>query len=253
MFFANILELVKYWVLPVLDILAVSWILYNTYKILYGTRAILVLNGLAVIIGIYFISIFLNLHTLNLLIKIFFTYGVITFIVVFHPEIRRALMNVGENRIFLFGQKDEINVIGKLINTVKALSGKNMGALIIIKRKVGLRNIEHTGVKIDAFVTNELLMTIFMKNTPLHDGAVIIDNNRISYAACFLPLSEKKLPIEYGTRHHAALGLSEESDAIVLVVSEETGHISLAYKGELKTNLDTTTLKNELSRLIREF
>lgn len=252
MFWTDLLNIIKFWILPIVDILAVTWILYHTYRILYGTRAMLVFNGLVVILGIYFASIILNLYTLNLLIKIFFTYGVIMFIVVFHPEIRRALMRVGENRLFIFGQKDEITIVGKVLNAVKYMSNKKIGALIVFKRKGGLRNIENTGVKLDAFLTNEIVLSIFSKNSPLHDGALIIDNNRVSYAACFLPLSERRLSKEYGTRHRAALGLSEESDAITIVVSEETGRVALAFKADLKTKLDEITLRNELNRLIRE-
>lgn len=248
----NILFFLKMWVLPVIDILAVAGILYQAYKIIHGTGATLAFNGLVTILGIYFLSIVLNLHTLTLVVKIFFTYGVVSFIVVFQPEIRHALMSVGENNFFFFDQKNEITVITKILNAIKVMSRKKIGALIVIKQKAGMKNFESTGVKLDAFVTQELLLAIFNKTSPIHDGAVIIDNNRITYAGCFLQLSEKKISKDLGTRHRAALGLSEESDAIILIISEETGMTSLAYKGELMVKLDDIQLKNTLNKLIIE-
>lgn len=252
MFWSNLLNIVKYYILPVVDILAVAYLLYKTYMILYGTRAILVLNGLFIIAAIYFSSVVLQLATLNLLIKIFITYGVIMFIVVFQPEIRRALMRVGENKLFSFFAKEDISTLSEVIDAVKFLSKKKTGSLIVFRKKAGLKNIENTGVRIDGTVNSELIITIFARNTPLHDGAILIENDRIAYASCFLPLTEKKIPKRrVGTRHRAAIGLSEESDAVIIIVSEETGRISIAYKGELKTDFDDITLINELTRLLR--
>ncbi len=252
MFWSNLLNIVKYYILPVVDILAVAYLLYKTYMILYGTRAILVLNGLFIIAAIYFSSVVLQLATLNLLIKIFITYGVIMFIVVFQPEIRKALMRVGENKLFSSFAKDDVSTLSEVIDAVKFLSKKKTGSLVVFRKKAGLKNIENTGVRIDGTVNSELIITIFSRNTPLHDGAILIENDRIAYASCFLPLTEKKIPKRrVGTRHRAAIGLSEESDAVIIIVSEETGRISIAYKGELKTDFDDITLINELTRLLR--
>lgn len=252
MFWIGLLDILRNWILPIIDILVVAFILYKAFVILYETKASLVLNGLIIVAAIYFVSIVLRLDTLNLLTKIFFTYGIITFIVVFQPEIRKALMRVGESRLFLSSLKTNITTLSEVVSAIKFMSKKKIGALIILKRHSGMKTIEETGVRIDAHVTSELIITVFAKNTPLHDGAVVIENDRLTYAACFLPLSEKKIPKEYGTRHRAALGLAEESDAVVLVVSEETGKISLAFKSELKTDFDDITLKNELNRILRE-
>ncbi len=248
----QLLNIGKYYILPVLDILLVAFILYKTYMILYGTRAILVLKGLIIFSLVYFTSVVLHLQTLNLLMKYLVTYGVIAFIVVFQPEIRRALMRVGEQKLFLsYTTKKDIPYLSEIIDAVKFFSKKKTGALIVIKKKAGLRNIENTGVPVDAHITSELIISIFSKNTPLHDGAMLIEGNRISHASCFLPLSEKKLSRAIGSRHRASIGLSEESDAIIVVVSEETGKISIAYKGELKSDFDDITLINELNALLR--
>lgn len=251
MFWSQLLFIIKYYVLPVLDILAVAFLLYKTYMILYGTRAILVLNGLFIIAGIYLTSVLLQLQTLNLLIKVLLTYGVIAFIVVFQPEIRRALMRVGENKFLSPFAKENASTLSEVIDALKYLSKRKWGALIVFRKRAGLRNIENTGVRLDATITSEVLITIFSKNTPLHDGAVIIEDNRISYASCFLPLTEKKAPRRMGTRHRAAIGLSEETDAVIVIISEETGRISIANNGEIKTDFDDITLINELTRLLR--
>jgi len=252
LFWNNLLNIAKFYILPILDILVVSFILYKTYMILYGTRAILVLKGLIIFSVVYFVSVVLQLQTLNLLMKYFVTYGFLAFIIVFQPEIRRALMSVGEQRLFLsYTTKKHIPYLSEIIDAIKYLSKKKIGALIVIKRKAGLRNIENTGVPVDAHISSELITSIFSKNTPLHDGALLIEGNRITHASCFLPLTEKKMPRGMGTRHRASVGLSEESDAIIIVVSEETGKVSIAHKGELKSNFDDITLINELNKLLR--
>lgn len=251
MFWNYVISIFQSYILPALDILAVAYILYKTYMILYGTRAVLVLKGLIIIALIYFASVVLKLNTLNRIIEFIVTYAVIAFIVVFHPEIRRALMRVGENIFFLSYTKQDISYLSEIIDAVKTLSKKKTGALIVIRRKAGLQNIENTGIRLDACITSELIISIFWKNTPFHDGALVIDNNRISYASCFLPLTEKKVAKGVGTRHRAAIGLSEESDAVIIVISEQTGKISIAYKGDLKSDFNEITLINELNMILR--
>lgn len=252
MSFSHILDIFRYWFLPVIDIIVVAYILYKTYMILYETKASLVLNGLIIVLSIYFTSIILKLDTLNLLMKLFFTYGIIMFIIVFQPEIRKALMRVGEYKLFFHEPKTNITRLTEILNGVKYMAKKKVGALIIIKRRSGMKNIEETGFKLDAHITSELIISIFTKNTPLHDGAIIIDNDRLSFASCFLPLSEKKLPKHFGSRHRAALGLSEDTDAVIIIVSEETGNITLAYKNELITELNEISLVNELNKIFKE-
>jgi diadenylate cyclase len=248
-----ILIFIKTWVLPLVDILAVAFIIYKTYMILYGTRAILVLNGIILIGFTYLIARFLHLTTLSLIINLFVTYGIIVFIIVFQPEIRQALMRMGDNKLIPLYSKTNLIIINEIIDAVMFMSKKKIGALIVIRRKAGLKNVETTGIKLDAVLSHELLINIFAKNTPLHDGAVIVENNRITYASCFLPLTDRRISKEYGTRHRAALGLSEESDAVVIVVSEETGRISVAVNSKLKSNFDEIQLKNELTTLLSDY
>ncbi len=249
---AEIGEILKTYVLPIVDVLAVAYLLYRTYTIIAETRAYLALKGLLVIIIAYLFSNILHLDTLNLLLKLVISYGVIAFIVVFHPEIRRVLMRVGENRFWGFSAKGDFQVINEIIKAVKFMSKEKIGGLIVLKRKTGLRNIENTGVRIDAVLSSDLIISIFYKNNPLHDGAIIVDGDRITAASCFLPLSETITGRRYGTRHRAALGLSEDSDAVIIVISEETGIISVAVQSVLKSNYDENSLKNELNKLMSE-
>ncbi len=248
-----VLTVIKIWVLPIVDILAVAFIIYKTYMILYGTRAILVLNGIILIGIVYLIAKFLHLSTLSLIINLFITYGIIVFIIVFQPEIRQALMRMGDNKLIPIYSKTNLTIIKELVEAVVFMSKKKIGSLIVLKRKAGLKNVETTGIKLDAILSHELLLNIFAKNTPLHDGAVIVENNRITYASCFLPLTDRRISKEYGTRHRAALGLSEESDAVIIIVSEETGRISVAVNSRLKTNFDEIQLKNELTTLLSDY
>jgi len=249
---AYIFEILKTYVLPVIDILAVAYLLYRTYTIIAETRAYLALKGLLVIAIAYLLSNILHLDTLNLLLKIVISYGVIAFIVVFHPEIRRVLMRVGENKFWGLSPKGHFQTINEIIKAVKFMAKKKIGGLIVLKRKAGLRNIENTGIRMDAVLSADLIISIFYKNNPLHDGAIVVEGDRITAASCFLPLSETVTSRRYGTRHRAALGLSEDSDAVIIVISEETGIISVAVNGVLKSNYDENSLKNELNKLMSE-
>lgn len=248
----NILEILRIYILPVIDILAVAYLIYKTYTIVVETRAYIALRGLIVILLIYILSNILKLQTLNLILKFIISYGVIAFIIVFQPEIRRILVRMGENKILSLGTKPEFHPVNEIVQAVLFMAKKKRGALIVLKNKMPLKNIEATGIKMDAVVSTELIISIFFKNNPLHDGAIIIEGDRITAASCYLPLSEASLSKQFGTRHRAALGLSENSDAIVIVVSEETGKIALAYKGNLKTNYNEDSLKNELNKIMAE-
>ncbi len=248
-----LIEFIKTWILPIIDILAVAYIFYKSYNIIVsGTRADLVLKGILVIIIIYLLSGLLHLYALNLLLKAVVNYGVIALIVVFHPEIRKVLMRLGEQTIWKMNLKRQDLPVKEIIEAVDELSKTRTGALIVIKRKSGLKNIELSGITIDAIVSKELLLSIFHKNNPLHDGAVLIEGNRITAAACILPISDDIRVRGMGTRHRAAIGMTEDSDAIVLVVSEETGRISIAHGGKLKTNLNKENLTSEILKLIKE-
>ncbi|MBN1898160.1 MAG: diadenylate cyclase CdaA [Spirochaetes bacterium] len=248
----GIIEFIKTFILPVIDILLVTYLLYKTYSIITETRAYLALKGLLLIIVVYLVSSLLPLNTLNLIMKIVISYGVIAFIVVFQPEIRRVLMRMGENKFWGFVADSAFQTLNEIIKAVKFMSKKKIGALIVLKKESGLINIINTGVKLDAMLTSDLIVSIFFKNNPLHDGAIIVEGDRVIAASCFLPLSDAVSRKRFGTRHRAALGLSYDSDAVIIVVSEETGIISVAANGVLKSNYDETSLKNELNRLLSE-
>jgi diadenylate cyclase len=237
----------------ILEILLVAIILYKLYAMIEGTRAITLVKGILVL----FLSNFLcNLFQLNLLSWIFekvMTWAFILFPIVFQPEIRRTLERLGQGRFFFherisMDEAEADKVIDEIVKAAKSLSATKTGALMVIERKMGLNDVSDTGIKLDALITSELILNIFFVNTPLHDGAAIIRNTRIYAAGCLLPLTEKPgLSKELGTRHRAAIGMSEQCDAIVLVVSEETGTISIAENGKLTRHLDG----EKLAKMIR--
>ena len=230
--------------LDVLEILLVAIIFYKLYAMIEGTRAITLVKGILVL---FLTNFFCNLLQLNLLSWIFekiMTWAFILFPIVFQPEIRRTLERIGQGKFF-FQEKTSLDeaeankVIEELVKAAKSLSATKTGALIVIERKMGLNDLGDTGIKLDAMITAELIGNIFFVNTPLHDGAAIVRGKRIYAAGCLLPLTEKQgLSKELGTRHRAAIGVSEQCDALILVVSEETGIISIAENGKLTRHLD---------------
>jgi len=237
----------------ILEILILSFIIYRFLLFMRGRRALQVLIGLLIIIFSGLVSQILHLQTISWLLKNLFVVWVIFLIIVFQPEIRRGLARIGTP--FLFWGEEEV-VIDEVIKAVNFLSRNKHGALIVIQQEVGLKDYIETGVVMDAKVSSELLTSIFTPHTPLHDGAVIIEENRIVVANCILPLKEEDLTIRHmgprqhmGSRHRAALTLSKETDAAVLVISEETGRISLALLGNLKTNMDGISLRDALMNL----
>ena len=241
-----------------LDIFVVAYIIYKTIGLLRETRAMQLIKGIFVLFIIFQISSLLQLSVLNFLLLNTFQFGVIAMLVVFQPELRRALEKVGRSRfgqVFNLQNPNDPVVITQMVErvaeSVSTLSKNRVGALIVIERKTKIGDIVRTGVDIDAEVTAELLVNIFIPNTPLHDGAVVIKENRIKAAACFLPLTQNQdLTIEFGTRHRAALGISENSDAVVVVVSEETGKVSLALEGALTRNLTVESLVRALLKIL---
>ncbi len=237
----------------ILEILLVAIILYKLYAMIEGTRAITLVKGILIL---FMANFFCNVLQLNLLSWIFekvMTWAFILFPIIFQPELRRTLERIGQGR-FLFHERvsmDEAEankVVDEIVKAAKALSATKTGALMVIERKMGLNDVSDTGIKLDAKITLELILNIFFVNTPLHDGAAIIRGKRIYAAGCLLPLTEKQgLSKELGTRHRAAIGMSEQCDAIVLVVSEETGIISIAENGNLTRHLDG----EKLNKMIR--
>lgn len=241
----------------ILDILAVSYLFYKAYMLIRETRAEQLLKGIILIIIFIPISKVLRLEMLYWILSNTITIGVLSFIIIFQPEIRRALEHIGRSAFtdkhILQDEEAMAKVIEEIVNAVENLSREKTGALIVIERLTGLGEIINTGTKLDSLVSSALLENIFVVNTPLHDGATIIRNDRIISSGCFLPLtSNNELNRALGTRHRAALGISENSDAIIIVVSEETGTISLAVNGNLTRNYDKARLKDILIRIIKK-
>lgn len=238
----------------IIDIIIVAFLVYAMVKILKGSRAMQLVKGIIFLILITWISSIFNLKILNYLLTTVMTYGVILLIVLFQPELRRALEQLGSSNKLTryFGlEKDIISKtkedIYKIGIAVMELAKNKTGALIVLERDIRLKEIISTGVIINSEISPQLLVNIFTPKTPLHDGAVIISENKISAAACMLPLaSDGDIAKELGTRHRAAIGMSKESDAIVIVVSEETGKISIAKEGTLIADLKEEALKKIL-------
>lgn len=237
----------------IVDLGIVLFLIVKLVKLIQGTRALQLLKGIILLIIITFISGILQLNILNYILSSFMTYGVILLIVIFQPELRRALEQLGSNKINkFFGIDKDIATktkenIYKIVNAVTEMSKTKTGALIVLERDIKLKDIMDTGVPIDSEISPQLIVNIFTPKTPLHDGAVVISENRIKAAACMLPLSnEKNISKRIGTRHRSAIGMSKESDAIVVVVSEETGKISVAKDGTLIADVKEDALKQIL-------
>lgn len=231
---------------------ALFWFAYYQLLIfLRSTGALQVLKGLFVVFLFFVVVQFLGLTTIARLMNQILPISVIAFLVVFQNELRRGLTRMGQTRMFKIFLKEE-KLVDEIVQTATGLSKKRIGALIAVEREMGLKAFAESGVPVDAVVSFELLSTIFMPQTPLHDGGVILRGSRIESAGCLFPLSQsRQISKTLGTRHRAALGLTEESDAVVLVVSEETGIISIAEKGELTQDVNADSLRKKLMHLYR--
>lgn len=232
-----------------LDVLIVAFLFYRLFAMIKGTRASQMFVGLIFIVVASIVAQWFRLNALNWIVGSLKTVWVILFVVIFQPELRALLTHIGQNRLLrALIRVGDGGVLKEILGAVEDMSKERRGALIVVERDMGLRNFIETGTKMDAAVTKELLETIFTPHSPLHDGAVVIRGDQIAAAGCILPLSQTAgLSPMLGTRHRAALGLAEETDACVFVVSEETGAISIAHKGELKWNLDEGRLRSELA------
>ena len=242
-------------ILDIIDIVVVAYFLYRVYLMLKNTRAATLVKGLLVLVGFMIICRTLNLHVISWLLEKSMTVIMVALPVVFQPELRRALEQIGRGKLFRKGSEldeQEVNaMLDAIASATKAMSTAKVGALMVFERATGLVERIETGVPIDGLVSSGLIQNIFVKDTPLHDGAVIIRGNRVVAACCLLPLTENRnLSQELGTRHRAAIGLSEQSDAMVLVVSEETGAISIARNGELMRYLTVDDVKDILRNAI---
>lgn len=237
--------------LDLLDILILAIVLYKFYYAIKDTRAVSLLKGLIVLLIATLASKWLGLNVINWVLQKSMTVLMIALPVVFQPELRRALEQLGRGRFFrksvIMNEEEAQKLLGEVTRAITSLSQNKIGALLVFEREIGLNDYIDTGIKIDGLVTSEFLTNVFIPNTPMHDGAVIIRGNRVMAAGCLLPLTEDRtLNKELGTRHRAAIGISEQTDSVVVVVSEETGTISYAHSGRLIRYLDGESLKNKL-------
>lgn len=220
-----------------LDILAVWFVIYELIVLLRGTKAVQLFRGIVVIVIIKAVSVLIGLDTVSWIMDQIINWAVIAMVIIFQPEIRRGLEHLGRGSMFARGKRqneDEERMIAELDKAIQYMAKRRIGALMSIKMDTGLEDYIETGIALDADITGELLINIFIPNTPLHDGAVIIQDNQIKVAAAYLPLSESNLiPKELGTRHRAAVGISEVTDALTIVISEETGEVSITKDNEL--------------------
>ncbi len=230
--------------LDLIDIGIVAFIIYRIILLIKGTRAVQMLLGLAVILAVYMASRVGDLHTLNWFLSNFLSSIILVIVVIFQNDIRRALMHVGRNPFLANTSRDESEIIDELVKACVALGNRKIGALIAIERETGINDILESGTQIDARVSCELIRSIFMPSSPIHDGALVLQQGRLTMAGCFLPLSQgSDVTKELGTRHRAAIGLTELADAVAIIVSEETGKISVAVNGGMTRNLDAASLK----------
>jgi diadenylate cyclase len=238
----------------VLDIVAVSILIYEALKLIRGTRAVQMAVGSMLVVGLFYVSQLAPLQTLNWLIRNALVYVAFAAIVIFQSDIRRALAHLGQAPFFryLTRQQASDETIEEVVVAATLLSQQRVGAIVALEREIGLRNYIESGIPLDATLTYDLLLTIFKPGSPLHDGAVILQEGRVAAAACFLPLTvNPRLSRELGTRHRAAIGLTEESDAVAVVVSEETGKISISLDGQIERGLTPEALRERLRTLIQ--
>jgi uncharacterized protein (TIGR00159 family) len=235
------------------DILVVSFLIYEILKLIRGTRAVQMGLGACVLVGLFYGSQWGHLETVNWLVRNMIGYLVFAMIVLFQSDIRRALAHFGRAPFFRYLAKAESaeDSIEELVVASSLLSTQRIGAIIAVERQIGLRNYIEGGIRLDAILTYDLLQSIFLPTSPLHDGAVIVQDDRVAAAACFLPLTvNPKLSKELGSRHRAAIGLTEENDSVAIVISEETGSVSVVVDGQIERGLDSDELRARLRSLV---
>jgi len=240
--------------LDLFEIIIVAIVLYKLYIMIKDTRALALLKGLIVLMVVTLVSKGLGLNVIYWLLQKTMTVVLVALPIVFQPELRRALEQLGQGNLFgkniFLNPEETMSLLNQLSKALTVLAKNKIGALVVIEREIGLNDYIATGLKVEGLVSSEFLINVFIPNTPMHDGAVIIRGNRVMAAGCLLPLSENRdLNKELGTRHRAAIGITEQTDAIVVVVSEETGIISVARGGQLLRYLDAEDLKDKLAPL----
>lgn len=236
---------------PVLDVLILAFIIYKAYQILIRTRAVQLVRGAFIIAVIYALAFFLKLETLLWILNRLATVIVIILAIVFQPELRNLFMRIGQGNWFRLSSRSRPQHLDSILNAVEILADRNRGCLIVFIRRVGLKNIIETGTKLNADISSSFILTLFGYDTPLHDGAMVVQAGKVIAAGCFLPLSEQPdIRRSFGTRHRAALGLAEVSDAVVFVVSEESGSISMAYDGRLYYDLPIEEIRRSSKQIL---
>jgi diadenylate cyclase len=236
---------------PVLDVAILAFLIYKAYDLLLKTHAVQLVKGAGFLALFYGIAFLLKLSTLQWILSILAPGFLIGVAIVFQPELRKIIIRLGQGEFFRPGSKPRIGRLEAVVTAAEILSQQRRGALMVFPRRISIRNIIDTGTRINAEISSSLIVTVFEFDGPLHDGAMIIQNSRIAAAGCFLPLSEQQdIRKSFGTRHRAALGMSEQSDAVILVVSEETGAISLAYDSKLYYDLSPIEVTRKLKELL---
>jgi diadenylate cyclase len=238
-----------------LDIAIVSLLIYEFLKLIRGTRAVQMAVGSLLLVALFYVSGLAPLQTLNWMIRNMLVYVAFAAIVIFQSDIRRALAHFGQAPFFRYFARQEAadETIEEVVVAATMLATQRIGAIVAIEREIGLRNYIESGIPLDATLTYDLLVTIFQHGSPLHDGAVVLQEDRVAAAACFLPLTvNPRVSRELGTRHRAAIGLTEESDALAVVVSEETGLISLALNGQIERGLSPDELRERMRSLVMQ-
>ncbi|MEK6561387.1 MAG: diadenylate cyclase CdaA [Nitrospirota bacterium] len=238
----------------IIDIAIVTFVFYRLLLLIKGTRAFHMLMGLVVLFVTFVISRWAGLYTLDWLIQSFGSYIVLALIILFQPEIKKALAQMGQNPLTQrLIQMEKSKYIEEIIRASVSMASKKIGAIIVIERNTELKDLVEMGIQLDARITRELLTSIFLPYSPIHDGAVIIKGDRIAAAGCFLPLTlSADVSKSLGTRHRAAIGVTEETDAVVIVVSEETGDISVSIDGNIMRKLDTSALRRVLMNIFQQ-
>ncbi|MBI5182253.1 MAG: TIGR00159 family protein [Nitrospirae bacterium] len=247
--FIDVIRTLRVW--DIIDILIVAFVFYKIFLIIKGTRALQMLVGILILLLAFIASGWLELYTIDWLVQSFWSQIVIALIVLFQPEIRRTLAQMGQNPLLrTISPIEETRFIEEIIRAAVSLANKKIGAIIVLERETELKELIEMGTSLDAKISKEILTSIFLPYSPIHDGAVIIKDGRIAAAGCFLPLTmSTAVSKTLGTRHRAAIGITEETDAAVIVISEETGTISVAMEGKMTRDLDAASLRRVLTKV----
>lgn len=236
---------------PILDIAILAFLLYKTYELLAKTHALQLVKGAGFLVLVYGIAFLLKLNTLEWALRILWPGLFITIAIVFQPELRKIIIRLGQGELFRPDSKQRIGQLDAVVTAAELLSLQKRGMLVVFPRKINIKNIIDTGTRLNAEISSNLIVAIFEFDGPLHDGAMVIQHGKVLAAGCFLPLSEQEdIRNNFGTRHRASLGMSEQSDAVILVVSEETGAISLAYDTKLYYDLSSVEVTRKLKELL---